>query len=148
MFRVWDDLEDRPVDFYRHPDRVMVSSMRFAPFAVVMAVLAVVGVASVSLLPGAPSRILALVIAAGVACAWYGARPIEDWNPVVGSHVVLVKYPLIAYAAAPALPVSVLQPRPLVVLFALYLVMCVYEYLSDRELRHAAHVLFSGSPQP
>jgi hypothetical protein len=148
MFRVWDDLEDRPFDLDRHPDRVMVNTMRFAPFAVLMASLAIVGVGSVALLRDAPSRILALAIAAGTACVWYGARPIDHRHPVVGSHIVLVKYPLIAYAAAPSLPSSPLHTRPLLVLLALYVLICIYEYADDRELRHAAFVLFSGSLQP
>lgn len=148
MFRVWDDLEDRAADVKRHRDRVLVNTRRFAPFVVLMVALAIVGVGSVALLPDPAPRMLALVIAAGVVCTWYGARPAENWNPVVGSHVVLAKYPLIAYAIAPALPGSVLQLRPLSVLLALYLVICVYEYLDDRELRHAFLILFSGSPQP
>lgn len=147
MFRVWDDLEDRAVDLRRHRDRVMVSSGRFTPFVALMVSLAIVGVGSVSLLPEPAPRMIALVIAAGVVCAWYGARPLENWNPIVGGLVVLAKYPLIAYAVAPALPASVLQPRPLLVLLALYLLIYAYECVDDRELRHAFVVRFSGSPQ-
>jgi 4-hydroxybenzoate polyprenyltransferase len=147
MFRVWDDLEDRTIDLRRHRDRIMVSSGRFAPFVLLMVGLAIIGVGSVSFLPEAAPRMIALVVAAGVVCAWYSARPVEKWNPIVGGLVVLAKYPLIAYAVAPVLPTSLLQPRPILVLLALYLLICVYEYVDDRELRHAFLVLFSGSPQ-
>jgi heme O synthase-like polyprenyltransferase len=146
MFRVWDDLEDRAVDLRRHRDRVMVSSGRFAPFVALMVALAILGVGSVSLLPEPAPRMIALVIAAGVVCAWYGARPMEHWNPIVGGLVVLAKYPLIAYAVAPVLPTSVLQPRPFLVLLALYVLIYAYECVDDRELRHAFRVRFSGSP--
>jgi hypothetical protein len=105
MFRVWDDLEDRAIDLRRHRDRVMVSSGRFAPFAVLMLSLAILGLVLGLLLfvPDAAAR-----DRAGhrrrCRLRMVRARPVENWSPIVGGLVVLAKYPLIAFAVAPALP--------------------------------------------
>ena len=57
---------------------------------------------------------------------------------MIGGHVVLVKYPVIAFALAPALPpvgarATVL--RASAILAVVYLVLCVYESFDDPELR-------------
>ncbi|HTE47154.1 MAG TPA: hypothetical protein VK636_18035 [Gemmatimonadaceae bacterium] len=147
-FRAWDDLEDRSLDRRHHPERVMAWSTRTAPFAALITFLGIGGILLLLPLPELLPRLIALAIAAGIVSAWYGTRPSENWNRVVGSHVVLTKYPLIAYAVAPTLPVSVLQQRPVAVLIAIYLIVCVYEYLDDPKLRQAFLVLFSRSTQP
>ncbi|MEP6493894.1 MAG: hypothetical protein ABJF01_14530 [bacterium] len=147
-FRVWDDLEDRSLDRRHHAERVMAWSTRTAPFVLLITLLGLAAILLLLPLPGLMPRLIALASAAGIVSAWYGTRPSEKWNPVVGSHVVLAKYPLIAYAVAPSLPVSVLQRRPVAMLLAVYLLLCAYEYLDDPKLRHAFLVLFSRSTHP
>ena len=39
-----------------------------------------------------------LGIAVGILSLWYGARRLENWNRLTGGLIVLIKYPLIAYA--------------------------------------------------
>jgi 4-hydroxybenzoate polyprenyltransferase len=134
-FRVWDDLEDRDADAAHHPERVMGRSGRVAPFVVLIVVLGISGVLSFLALSEPLQRSMAIAVAAGILSGWYAVRPSENWNPVAGGLIVLVKYPLIAYAIAPALP-DAPSSRTLVVLGALYAFICAYEYADDAELRH------------
>jgi len=137
-FRVWDDLEDRHRDAHDHPNRVMVTSKRTAPFVMLMLVLAIVGIAPVVVSAShAVGRLVALDIGIGILLVWYRLR----WRrSVVGGYVVLLKYPAIAVAVAPAAP----QPLALV---SLYLVVCVFETLDDRTLR-ASITSFFGHRVP
>ena len=134
-FRVWDDLEDRHADGVHHPERVMVRSGRVVPFVVLAVVLGMSAVLSLLVLSEPLQRSVAVAVAAGILSVWYAARPSEKWNRVAGGLIVLVKYPLIAYAVAPALP-DALSFRTLAALGALYALICVYEYADDAELRH------------
>jgi 4-hydroxybenzoate polyprenyltransferase len=136
-FRVWDDLEDRTADRLRHPERVLARSTRTAPFLIVAALLAVAGVTSLLQMADPLPRLIAIAAAVAVLSLWYSARRSENWNRVAGGHVVLLKYPLIAFAAAPALPSPSGAVRAVAILAGLYVVICVYEYVDDPELRHA-----------
>ena len=99
-FRVWDDLEDRSRDAREHPSRVTVVADSVAPliaFALVLGTLgASVGGSSVRT---RISRLAAVGIAVAVLAAWYRARPVSA-RAVVNAHVVLLKYPLLAFAAS------------------------------------------------
>jgi hypothetical protein len=64
---------------------------------------------------------------------------------VAGVHIVLVKYPLIAYAVAPTLPSAETFGRTASVLVGLYVLICAYEYVDDPDLRH---VFFSRRSLP
>jgi 4-hydroxybenzoate polyprenyltransferase len=133
-FRIWDDLEDRDADRDRHRDRVLTITPRIAPvyllgFALFSACL--VPLVSETF---AVRRLAALSLAAAVLSIWYGVRSRETHH-VLAEHVLAVKYPLIAYAVAPELPAEILTPRIAVVLIVLYLIICVYEYAEDVELR-------------
>ena len=134
-FRVWDDLEDRSVDRTRHPNRVMASSTRTVPFLALVALLAVMSIISLLRLTDPLARCIAIAVAVGVLSVWYSTRRSENWNRVAGGHIVLVKYPLIAYAVAPSLPSASGVARTATVLGGLYALICVYEYVDDPELR-------------
>jgi 4-hydroxybenzoate polyprenyltransferase len=133
-FRVWDDYEDRNVDLVHHPERVMVTSERLWPFAVLVVVLGVASTVWVLQLSEPFLRITALAIATGTLSGWYASRRSENWNRVLGGLIVLLKYPFIAFAVAPSLP-DPASGRTIVVLGGLYLLICVYEYVDDAELR-------------
>ena len=135
-FRVWDDLEDRNADRIRHPHRVMARSTRTAPFLWLVALLAVVGLTSFLQLNDPLPRAIAIATAAGALTIWYSARRSENWNHVAGEHIVLTKYPAIAFATAPTIPDASSFIRTSVLLAALYAVICIYEYIDDPELRH------------
>lgn len=118
-FRVWDDLEDRARDAWDHPDRVIVSTERTAPFVALGLALGALGAV-------ASARVAVLGAAAVALLLWYRLRGGEV--QLFGGHVVLLKYPAIAFAVAPN------PPRP-IVLAALYLALCVYEAFDDPLLR-------------
>ena len=144
-FRVWDDLEDRNADRLRHPNRVMARSTRTAPFLWLVALLAMVGMTSLLQLGDPLTRTIAIATAVAILSVWYSARRSENWNHVAGEHIVLVKYPAIAFATAPTLPAASSFVRTAVLLAALYAVICIYEYIDDPELRH---VFSSGRSLP
>ena len=68
----------------------------------------------------------AIGIAVVVLTVWYRIRP--SARAVFNAHVVLLKYPLIAFAASPSAPAFG-------ALVSLYLVLCAYEIVDDPSLR-------------
>jgi 4-hydroxybenzoate polyprenyltransferase len=135
VFRLWDDLADRPRDGVQHPHRVLARCGRSAPFLALLGVLAVVALALLLASPGGTVKVLVLLAVAAALAAWYRGRAALGEPAVLGAHLVLGKYPAIAYAAVPAVPGRELTPTPLVIL---YLALCVYEALHDRRVRTAA----------
>jgi 4-hydroxybenzoate polyprenyltransferase len=126
-FRVWDDLEDRSRDAREHPSRVTVIADSVAPLTAVGLMLGALGLLLVVLGPHAGSRLIAVTMAVAVLAAWYRVRPASA-RAVVNAHVVLLKYPLLAFAATSASP-------PTGALVSLYLVLCAYEIVDDPALR-------------
>jgi len=126
-FRVWDDLEDRSRDVREHPSRVTVVAKSVAPLIAVGFMLGALGLLLVGLGPHAGSRSFAVTMAVAVLAAWYRLRPTSA-RAVANAHVVLLKYPLLAFAATPASP-------PTGALVSLYLVLCAYEIVDDPALR-------------
>jgi 4-hydroxybenzoate polyprenyltransferase len=118
-FRVWDDLADRARDAWDHPDRVIVSTDRTAPFVLLALGF---GVAAALFAP----RPIILGVAVVVLALWYRLRGNEV--QLFGGHVVLLKYPAIAYAVAATTPAPI-------VLATLYLALCVFEAFDDPLLR-------------
>ena len=128
-FRVWDDLEDRSRDAREHPTRVTVVADSVAPLVGLAVVLAVVGVSLIAIGPRVVPRLVALTAAVALLVAWYRLRGSGDTaSAVVNGHVVLLKYPLIAFAATWAAP-------SFAALASLYLALCIYEIVDDPALR-------------
>lgn len=136
-FRVWDDLEDRNADRVRRPQRIMARSTRTAPFLMLVALFGVGGVTSLLQLSDPLPRFIVLAAAVAILSVWYSTRRLENWNRVAGEHIVLLKYPLIAFVVAPSYPSAPGVSRTVVLLIGLYALICVYEYIDDPELRHA-----------
>ena len=134
-FRIWDDLQDRDLDRIRRPTRVMARSRTTAPFHALGFALSSAAVLSLVTEPSAIQRMGALAIATAVLSIWYGVRPNDGSHRAMTEHVLAVKYPLIAYAVAPELPTDVVTLRATLVLGALYVLICAYEYADDVELR-------------
>ena len=126
-FRIWDDIEDRGYDAARHPDRVLASSNRVAPFVVFAVALAAAGMIPAVLIARLAEQLAIINVAILVLIAWYHRRA-NDGPSLANAHVVLLKYPLIAFALAPV------RPRmPAIV--ALYLTLCAFEVFDDTALR-------------
>jgi len=133
-FRIWDDVEDRDADRIRHPDRVMATASTTAPFYALGLVCSSAAILPLISGPSALRRLGALSLAAAMLSIWYGFRS-RDRSHALEEHVLTIKYPLIAYAVAPELPVDVLTLRIAAILIVLYVFICVYEYAEDVELR-------------
>jgi hypothetical protein len=134
-FRIWDDLEDCDADRNRHPTRVMAAARSTTPFYALGFALSCAAVVWLVAEPDALRRLAALSIATAVLSIWYGLRPTDGSHPALAEHVLAIKYPLVAYAVAPELPSGAVTVRAAVVLGALYVLICVYEYADDVELR-------------
>ena len=134
-FRIWDDLEDREVDRVRHPKRVGASAVSVAPLYLLGLVLMTISIASLVGESFAFHRLAAVSIAAAILSVWYGARSRDEQHHALAEHVLAVKYPLIAYAVAPELTSDAVTLRIGIVLAVLYVLICVYEYADDVELR-------------
>jgi len=126
-FRVWDDLKDRSRDAREHPRRVTVVAESIGPLVAFGMALALLGVLIITIGPRPVARLGAVAAAALLLGAWYRLRRASA-SRVVNGHVVLLKYPLLAFAASAA-------PPSLATLASLYLVLCVYEIIDDPALR-------------
>jgi len=134
-FRIWDDLEDCEVDRVRHPKRVVANAVSVAPLYLLGLVLMTISIASLVGESFAFHRLAAVSIAAAILSVWYGARSRDEQHHALAEHVLAVKYPLIAYAVAPELTSDAVTLRIGIVLAVLYVLICVYEYADDVELR-------------
>lgn len=135
-FRIWDDLEDREHDRVHHPDRIIAKTDSTTQFALLGLVFLSLGIALLFAQQNAVPRIVALGIVAGVTGVWYRVRkPSTRRTP--GLYLVLIKYPVFTYAAAPGpLPsLTGMWPRGFVILAAIYVAICIYETFDDGELR-------------
>jgi 4-hydroxybenzoate polyprenyltransferase len=126
-FRIWDDIEDRKYDAAHHPERVLPSSDRVAPFVIFAATLAAAGMIPAVLIARLAEQLAVINLTIIVLIAWYHRRA-NDGPSLANTHVVLLKYPLIAFALAP------IRPRmPAIV--ALYFALCAFEVFDDPALR-------------
>ncbi|HVF39591.1 MAG TPA: hypothetical protein VM939_06790 [Gemmatimonadaceae bacterium] len=138
VLRIWDDLQDRKHDAHVHPDRITLRddaprSLRY------LARLSASGAILILAAGSHPApRLLVLALLAASLGVWYGARELSKPMPVIGAHIVLIKYPVIAYIVAPGSTGSareLLMAAPM--LIAVYLLLCIHEVLDDPALRRS-----------
>jgi 4-hydroxybenzoate polyprenyltransferase len=128
-FRVWDDLEDRAYDANQHPTRITVVAGSVAPLGWLACALVALAASLVIATPKAPLRLTALCASALVLAVWYRSRS-QQRRGLANSHVVLLKYPALAFAAVPVSP-------SLTALGVLYVGLCAYEAVDDPSLRRS-----------
>jgi len=128
-FRVWDDIEDRAYDAERHPTRITVIARSIAPLRRLAYAVLALAASLVIATPNAPLRLSVLCASAFVVAVWYRSRS-RTRRGLANSHAVLLKYPALAFAAAPVTP-------SLTALGALYLGLCAYEVVDDPSLRRS-----------
>ena len=138
-FRLWDDLEDAEHDRLDHPYRVLPNATRRAPFLLVLGVVSLCSMAGLRSLPVPAVRLTAAVVGAGMLLLWYRGRRLARADATLNAHVVLLKYPLIAWLVAPGAHdrewITVLPALAVV-----YLALCVHEALHDARIRRAPGV--------
>jgi len=133
--RVWDDLEDRGHDALAHPDRVTVLPEAAAPLHYLSVVSGGVAIGLVAIGVEPLNRLLICAILGGALAVWYRRRAWISPSPVSAAHIVLAKYPVIAYLAAPGtLRGSSGLALAAPVFIAVYLLLCIHEALDDPEL--------------
>ena len=133
--RVWDDLEDRGHDALAHPDRITVRLEAAAPLRSLSVVSGVSAIALVSIGEEPLKRLLICAILGAALGIWYWARTSLSPSRVIAAHVVLAKYPVIAYLAAPGTLSGRSGLTPAAPVFiAMYLLLCIHETLDDPEL--------------
>jgi len=127
--RIWDDLQDRPRDAVRDPDRVTVRARSTAPLVWLGTALAV-GAAMTLLGTAVPVRRITILGAVVLSLlVWYRARPAEPSR--LASAVLLAKYPALAILLAPGLG-DFSPARAAISAGVLYAIVCSYEFLEDR----------------
>ena len=133
--RVWDDLEDRGHDALAHPDRVTVRPEAAVPLRYLSLVSGGGAIALVAIGVEPVNRLLICALLGVALGIWYWARTSLSASRVIAAHVVLAKYPVIAYVAAPGTlrgisGLALAAP----VFIAMYLLLCIHEALDDPEL--------------
>src|SRR5689334_4301372 len=102
-FRVWDDVEDRAYDADHHPTRITVIARSVRPLRGFGSALMTVGAMLIATTHSAPPRLCVLGVCAAVLAVWYRSRS-PSRRGLANSHVVLLKYPALAFATAPVSP--------------------------------------------
>lgn len=136
-FRVWDDLEDSEHDAHFHPERITVRVKSATPFLILQLTAAALASLLVLTGPQPGMRLLALLLLGVMLGIWYRTRAALDASPVAGALILLAKYPVIAYVAAPALWSALGVAHALPFLLTLYVVLCIHEALDDPILRRS-----------
>jgi hypothetical protein len=138
FFRVWDDLADRGADQPKYPDRVMVRAPSTGAFRVLMAALVLLAIALLATRPGSVTGLAVFAILGVTLGIWYSLRNLLGASALVSAHVILLKYPAIAFiAAVPADHTAPMIATAIVVLAAIYLGLCLHELLHDNAVRTA-----------
>lgn len=133
--RVWDDLEDRGHDAFAHPDRITVRPEAAAPLRHLSLVSGGGAIALVAIGVEPLNRLLICALLGAALGIWYWGRTSLSPSRVIAAHVVLAKYPVIAYLTAPGTPIGwrgLASAAP--VFIAMYLLLCIHEALDDPEL--------------
>lgn len=135
QFRLWDDISDREHDRAARPGRVISRAGDMRPFLVLAAFLFVLnGLLLAWPLPHGIRPPAYLMLCAGLL-AWYRFRPPALRAGLLNTHLVLLKYPVIAWLIS--LPVA--EPDPVLILcclFSVYLIFVVFDIFDDDGLRH------------
>jgi uncharacterized membrane protein SirB2 len=135
QFRLWDDIADREHDRVVHPERVLSRTADMRPFLVLAAALFVGnGLILAWLQPHGGGPVTYLALCAGLL-AWYRLRPAVLHRGLLNTHLVLLKYPVIAWLIGVPMhhadAVLVLS-----CLFSVYLIFVVFDMFDDDELCH------------
>lgn len=129
VFRLWDDLADREHDRLRHPERVLVKAQDLTQFIVVL----VAGLLSAAFLLRGDVRQLLVYLGLVALLAVLYHSPLEKvLTRSARSGLVLLKYPLfVSLLVTPSF-------RAWLAGIGLYVLLLVYEWRDDPDLREAA----------
>jgi hypothetical protein len=132
-FRLADDLADRKLDQTRHADRVLCTTRYVAAFKTCLAILILLGMVTTFAFQGIES--LVLLAAYGVLLtSWYLGRKRSGLGAVWNYHVVLLKYAVLTLSLIDS-TFWLRTPKPILVAFIAYWLVCVFEVLHDADLR-------------
>ena len=135
LFRIWDDLVDRDADRVTHPDRVMVNAEGTAAFRLSMAALALFAIALLATRPAWVTGIAVFAMTRVTLGIWYSLRRLVGASALVNAHVILLKYPAVAFISAAPGEATPAIATAIVVFGAIYLGLCLHELLHDRAVR-------------
>ena len=131
QFRLGDDLVDLPHDRKEHPERILCQVENPASFWRFVGTLELAGLALV-LSQRPVSAWLAWFAAQALLGLWYSRPWRKHWR-AIDYHIILLKYPALVFVIASRNDVEVFQG--VLVLLGAYLILCVYEAVSDPQLR-------------
>ena len=127
VLRLWDDLADREHDRVLHPERVLTRTTHVGVFAV--GVVLGLAVLAATVFPH-PSRVMGLIVLVLVLGFLYHGPAKRVMPRAARAFLVIAKYPILVFVAG-APP----SQRAWAVTLVLYVVLGVFEWLDDRELK-------------
>jgi len=135
-FRIGDDVADLPRDLVHTPGRVLVRASSRTPIIVLALLVASGAVLTMLSQPWPGARIALFATMTPLLGVWYHARGRLRGGPLIGAHVLLLKYPAIALLACARWD-SLTLYSALPTLGAIYLGLCIYEQVHDRAVRES-----------
>ena len=133
QFRLWDDIADRDHDQRIHPERVLCHTQNLKPFLTATGILFVFNGLVLFWLHDSSFKPIGYLVLCVYLLAWYRLRPITTPVSLLNSHLVMLKYPVIAWLVGTSAADSdmvLLLPC----LFSVYLIFLIFEILDDTSL--------------
>ena len=135
QFRLWDDIADRGHDRVVHPGRIVCHVRDMKPFLVLAAALFVFNGLLLAWPQDHGIRPAAYLALCACLLAWYRFRPPALRAGLLNTHLVLLKYPVIAWLISTPVADHDLTLF-LSCLFSVYLIFVVFDIFDDDGLRH------------
>lgn len=142
QFRLWDDIADRDHDQRTHPERVLCHTQNIKPFLTVTGILFVFNGLVLFWLHDSGFKPIGYLVLCVYLLAWYRLRPITTPVNLLNSHLVMLKYPVIAWLVG----TSAADPDMILLLsclFSVYLIFIIFEILDDHGLRRLPGAIVS-----
>ncbi len=142
QFRLWDDIADREHDRETHPGRVLSHTRDLKPFLVTAVALFVMNGFLLQGIHVQNHTLTGYLLLCACLLAWYWLRPHALHASLLNSHLVLLKYPVIAWlVGVPAADTHV--ALLLSCLLSVYLIFIIFEILDDDSLQELPGAIFS-----
>lgn len=134
LFRLCDDIADREHDRRTHPERVLCNRQNINSYLSLTAILFVFNGLALTWLHDSYFKPLGYLVLCAYLFAWYRFRPVTSPPGHLNSHMVLLKYPVIAWLISTP-PADSDRALYYFSLLSVYLIFIVFEILDDHNLR-------------
>ena len=134
QFRLLDDLEDRDLDCFYNPNRILCRAQTLTPFYAIFVLLVIISTSLLSYWPTTRESLVTFLVLLGAYLFWYRFRSSRLPGTFRNAIVVLAKYPIMVGLIALGVK-SKLVSLDIAISAAVYATFLLYEELHDSRYR-------------